>query len=117
MPKFFTFCAIVLFTLIAMVAVASHSKAQMCVTVNIVKSNLVQRYPKARVATIGGADMINFMLGFNSILPVTRLEADEGVTLEDQNKPKVAIVLFSDGCFTTIIFLNRGEFHHLMGEI
>ena len=88
-----------------------------CQTAAMVKADVARAMPTARVATLGGGEARILLAAVNAMSPPTQFTADELTVIEIKDTPRVAIVLFTGGCVTNVLFLEAAKFHQLLQSL
>lgn len=106
--------ALLMFFLAVLAGLIAVPARAECNTLEQVKVQVAKIFPQAKTSEIGGTELTAFMFGFNALAPPTAIIADHGLILQDPQRPKVAVILFTSGCFSATIFLSRQDFEKLM---
>ena len=88
-----------------------------CQTQAMIKADVARAMPTARVATLGGGEARILLAAVNAMPPLTQFTADEITVIEIKDTPRVAIVLFTGGCVTHVLFIESAKFHQLLQSL
>ena len=93
---------------------SKHGFTAECLTVNTLKSQVVSRLPEAIIIEMGGTETKGFLGNYNAFPPRSEIAGDYLLILKKNGNRLTVVVIFRQGCYDGMLFIDNDKFRQMM---